>query len=71
MTGAISEAVSWAAPISTLVGAIATAILMWASYNWPAGKHRKDKDEDSGKKDAPKKKGKKTSDRYYDDDTMD
>jgi hypothetical protein len=41
MTGAIADSMSvWAAPISTLVGAIATAILMWASYNWPSGSHR-------------------------------
>lgn len=29
-----------AAPLATLIGAIATAILMWASYNFPAGHNR-------------------------------
>ena len=32
---------SLAAPLATLSGAIATAILMYASYNWPAGRRRK------------------------------
>ena len=31
---------SLAAPIATLTGAIATAIIMWASYNYPRGYHR-------------------------------
>ena len=29
-----------AAPIATVAGAVATAILMWASYNYPRGYHR-------------------------------
>ncbi len=29
-----------AAPVATVAGAIATAILMWASYNYPRGYHR-------------------------------
>ncbi len=33
---------SLAAPIATLTGAVATAILMWASYNFPRGYHRSD-----------------------------
>lgn len=37
-----------AAPIATLAGAMATAIIMWASYNYPRGYHRRgaEKDED-------------------------
>lgn len=37
-----------AAPLATLAGAIATAIIMWASYNYPRGYHRRgaEKDED-------------------------
>ncbi len=31
-----------AAPIATVAGAVATAILMWASYNYPRGYHRDD-----------------------------
>ncbi len=39
---------SLAAPLATLAGALSTAILMWASYNFPAGHHRSEaeKDED-------------------------
>ena len=50
---------SLAAPIATLVGAIATAILMFASYNWPAGQHRRWDDEEDEYDDPPKKKKKK------------
>lgn len=57
-----------AAPIATVAGAIATAILMWASYNFPRGYHRdgaarnnedgrhtrdEDEDEDVGDEDPP------------------
>ena len=48
-----------AAPIATLVGAIATAILMFASYNWPSGQHRRRDDEEDEYDDPPKKKKKK------------
>ncbi len=35
-----------AAPIATVAGAVATAILMWASYNYPRGYHRGDAERD-------------------------
>jgi nitrogen fixation-related uncharacterized protein len=36
----------WAAPISTLIGAISTAILMWATYRWPRGRSRYEDERD-------------------------
>lgn len=56
-----------AAPIATLVGAIATAILMFASYNWPAGQHRRRDDEEDEYDDPPKKKKKKVIEEETDD----
>lgn len=52
---------SLAAPLATLAGALSTAILMWASYNFPAGHHRSggerddDDPEDEKEKKAPRK----------------
>ena len=44
---------SLAAPIATLTGAIATAILMWASYTYPRGYHRSNAEKDADRESRP------------------
>jgi hypothetical protein len=47
---------SLAAPLATLAGAISTAILMWASYNFPAGRHRPGGERDDAPEDETEEK---------------
>lgn len=36
----------WVPAISTFIGSLASAILMWASWRWPPGRHKKRDDDE-------------------------